>query len=239
MAGLDNINQGELGDILRRLRALETQAGLNGSSIGELGLRVHSGGVITIENGGLNVTGTATITGTLQADGTIAFTGTLTQSGPSTFTGDTKLNGPTRINGTTDIAGSTTVTGDFTVNGPMKTTGTLSVKGTSTLESDLNVIGNGKIVAGQTTIRPSGTINFGPTFTISPGDSFGPAGISDGFAKYTLTPGGGTYFHQFQGGIYVNGRINGMDLILSDLPTTSQPANLYVGSDGVVKRSTA
>jgi hypothetical protein len=101
--------------------------------------------VITIENGGLSVTGTATITGTLQADGTIAFTGTLTQSGPSTFTGDTKLNGPTHINGATDIKGS------------------LSVEGASTLKGNLSVTGSGKITAGNTVIDPSAS-NGGVTF---------------------------------------------------------------------------
>jgi len=145
MAGLDDLSRGELADILRRLRQLETASPLQNASIGSNGLRVYDGGVITIQNGGLNVTGTATITGTLQADGTIAFTGTLTQSGPSTFTGDTKLNGPTHINGATDIKGS------------------LSVEGASTLKGNLSVTGSGKITAGNTVIDPSAS-NGGVTF---------------------------------------------------------------------------
>jgi hypothetical protein len=145
MAGLDDLSRGELSDILRRLRQLETASPLQNASIGSNGLRVYDGGVITIENGGLSVTGTATITGTLQADGTIAFTGTLTQSGPSTFTGDTKLNGPTHINGATDIKGS------------------LSVEGASTLKGNLSVTGSGKITAGNTVIDPSAS-NGGVTF---------------------------------------------------------------------------
>jgi hypothetical protein len=145
MAGLDDLSRGELADILRRLRVLETASPLQNASIGSNGLRVYDGGVITIQNGGLNVTGTATITGTLQADGTIAFTGTLTQSGPSTFTGDTKLNGPTHINGATDIKGS------------------LSVEGASTLKGNLSVTGSGKITAGNTVIDPSAS-NGGVTF---------------------------------------------------------------------------
>jgi hypothetical protein len=145
MAGLDDLSRGELADILRRLRILETASPLQNASIGESGLRVYNGGVITIENGGLNVTGTATITGTLQADGTIALTGTLTQSGPSTFTGDTKLNGPTHINGATDIKGA------------------LSVEGASTLKGNLDITGSGKITAGNTVIDPSAS-NGGVTF---------------------------------------------------------------------------
>ena len=145
MAGLDDLSRGELADILRRLRILETASPLQNASIGESGLRVYNGGVITIENGGLNVTGTATITGTLQADGTITFTGTFNQSGPTTFTGDTKLNGPTHINGATDIKGA------------------LSVEGASTLKGNLDVTGSGKITAGNTVIDPSAS-NGGVTF---------------------------------------------------------------------------
>lgn len=179
MAGLDDLSRGELPDIFRRLRALETAAPLQNASIGAGGLRVYGGGVITIQDGGLSVTGTATIIGTLIASGVLTLTGTLTQSGPSTFTGDTSLNGPTHINGATDItgaavvtgdmrvegpthlngitdiAGNTTVTGDFTTNGPMKTTGTLSVEGITTLKNDLNVTTGGRVVAGNTTITPS------------------------------------------------------------------------------------
>ena len=145
MAGLDDLSRGELADILRRLRQLETASPLQNASIGANGLRVYDGGVITIENGGLRVTGTATITGTLQADGTITFTGTFNQSGPTTFTGDTKLNGPTHINGATDIKGS------------------LSVEGASTLKGNLSVTGSGKITAGNTVIDPSAS-NGGVTF---------------------------------------------------------------------------
>ena len=145
MAGLDDLSRGELADILRRLRQLETASPLQNASIGSNGLRVYDGGVITIQNGGLNVTGTATITGTLQADGTITFTGTFNQSGPTTFTGDTKLNGPTHINGATDIKGS------------------LSVEGASTLKGNLSVTGSGKITAGNTVIDPSAS-NGGVTF---------------------------------------------------------------------------
>lgn len=166
---VDNLNQGTLNRILARLDKLERGTPMNSSAVGRGGILVHGGGGITIENGGLVVTGTATITGTLQADGTIAFTGTLTQSGPSTFTGHTTMDGPVHINGATDINGATsvngltTVTGDFNVNGPMKTTGTLSVEGVTSLKNDLNVTGGGKIRAGNTTISPS-TSNGGIEF---------------------------------------------------------------------------
>jgi len=225
MAGLDDLSRGELADILRRLRQLETASPLQNASIGSNGLRVYDGGVITIQNGGLNVTGTATITGTLQADGTITFTGTLTQSGPTTFTGDTKLNGPTHINGTTDISGNTTVTGNFTTNGPMKTTGTLSVEGVTTLKNDLNVT-TGKINAGSVTIDPSylsGSVKFsnGTTVSATPNGAQlvksggGAVTVSSGQADIGV-PGGGAVIADGSG-VAVNG-----------IPTTSSPANVRI-----------
>jgi len=182
---IDNLAQGNLGDILRRLRALEFASNQNNMAVGRGGIRVHGGGGITIENGGLVVSGSATISGLLEATGTINMTGTFTASGdvnlngPTdvagdfTVTGPTNLNGvttiagntnvtgdftvtgPTDLNGITTIAGNTTVTGDFDVNGPMKTTGTLSVEGVTTLKNDLNVT-TGKIKVGSSmTLDPS------------------------------------------------------------------------------------
>jgi len=161
MAGLDDLSRGELADILRRLRILETASPLQNASIGEDGIRVYGGGVINIENGGLVVNGTATIHGVLNADGTISFSGPVTISGPltisgstditgdTTVTGDLDVNGPTHLNGLTDITGDTTVTGDFDVDGPMKTTGTLDVEGATTLKSDLTVASGKQINIGD------------------------------------------------------------------------------------------
>lgn len=232
MGLINNLSQSQLGDIFRRLRALENASPMNSGAVGSGGFEVYDGGVITISNGGLNVTGTATISGVLNADGTVTLSGTVGISGPLT------------ISGNTSITGNVTSTGTFTNNGPTnlngatKTTGALSVEGVTTLKNDLNVT-TGKIIAGQTTIRPSGAINFGDTLTIHPADEFGPAGISDGFAKYTLTPGGGDYFHQFQGGAYVEGKIYGHGgLEIDDLPTKAGgAANLYMDPvTGAIKR---
>jgi cytoskeletal protein CcmA (bactofilin family) len=246
MTRINNLNgQRALVALKEQARSAGLNSPMNNSGIGEGGIEVYDQGTINVSDGNLIVNGTATISGVLNADGTVTLSGTITISGPLTISGATGITGPltvtgaTHLNGTTDVAGDTTVTGDFDVNGPMKTTSTLSVEGVTTLKNDLNVTGDGKIVAGQTTIRPSGAINLGDSLTIAPAGEFGPGGISDGFASYTLTPGGGAYFHTFTGGAYIDGRVNAMDLILSSLPTTSSPANLYIGSDGVVKRSTA
>jgi len=170
---IDNLAQGNLGDILRRLRALEFASNQNNMAVGRGGIRVHGGGGITIENGGLVVSGSATISGLLEATGTINMTGTFTATGDVNLNGPTDVagnltitgdvtsaghftqTGPTDLNGVTTIAGNTTVTGDFNVNGPMKTTGTLSVEGVTTLKNDLNVT-TGKIKVGSAmTLDPS------------------------------------------------------------------------------------
>jgi len=225
MAGLDDLSRGELADILRRLRILETASPLQNASIGEDGLRVYNGGVITIENGGLTVTGTATITGTLQADGTITFTGTFNQSGPTTFTGDTKLNGPTHINGATDIKGA------------------LSVEGVSTLKGDLNVT-TGKVKVGSAlTIDPavdggglsfsSGAklANYAGGIALQSGSSIlgiSPTGASIG------TSGANILTSQTDGIVGVTGKLQ-----VGTMPTSPQPANVYVDASGNFFKSTA
>lgn len=178
MSKIHNLNAGDFPDLLRRVRTLETATPLNNASIGRNGLRVYDGGVITIENGGLHVTGSATIIGALNADGTINMsgifiasgemrlngstvaTGDFTISGPllvdgnTTFNGELDINGPltvtgdTKLDGKTDIGGNTTVTGDLDVKGPLDVTGTLDIKGKSTLQNDLTVQAGGKIKVG-------------------------------------------------------------------------------------------
>ena len=166
MGQIDNLNQGTINDILRRLRQLEFNTNQNAMGIGRGGIDVYGGGGITIENGGLVVSGSADITGVLNATGTINMSGTFTATGDVNLNGPVEIagdvtstghftqTGPTDLNGTTTVAGDTTVTGDFTVNGPMKTTGTLDVEGVTTLKATLNVT-SGKIVASGLTIDPA------------------------------------------------------------------------------------
>jgi hypothetical protein len=161
MGQINDLSQGNLSAIWRKLRQLEFATNQNRMAIGRGGLSVYDGGVITIENGGLSVTGSATISGTLIAEGVITMSGTFTASGdvnlngPTAIAGDFTVTGPTDLNGTTTIAGNTTVTGTFDVDGPMTTTGTLDVEGVTTLKANLNVTSGGKIVAGGLTIDPA------------------------------------------------------------------------------------
>ncbi|MCF3137657.1 hypothetical protein LRQ04_00170 [Paenarthrobacter sp. AR 02] len=201
MAQVNNLSQGNLSDIFRRLRALEFSTNQNHMSISRGNLTVMDGGSINIENGGLNVTGSATISGTLVASGDIDMAGSFTATGDvnlngptaiagvTTVTGQFTVTGPTALNGTTTVAGDTTVTGVLAVNGAMKTTSTLSVEGVTTLKNDLNVT-TGKVKAGGMTIDPGlfgGSVQFSAggylSGTASGPQITGPAGNSFVFTR--------------------------------------------------------
>lgn len=266
MGQIDNLAQGTLNDILRRLKALEFSTNQNAMGIGRGGIDVYGGGGITIENGGLVVSGSADITGVLNATGTINMSGTFTATGdvnlngPTdvagdfTVTGPTNLNGvttiagdtnvtgdftvtgPTDLNGVTTIAGNTTVTGNFDVNGPMKTTGTLSVEGVTTLKNDLNVT-TGKVVAGGVTIDPS---YFDGSLRFSNGTYL--AATPNG--AQLMKPGGGVVtVSAAQADMSAGSRSiivsTSAIYINGTLPETTNPANLYLSPGGMLYKSTA
>jgi cytoskeletal protein CcmA (bactofilin family) len=227
---IDNLNAGQIPNILARLAKLERGTPMNNAAIGRGGIEVYDGGVIRITNGGLSVTGKATIEGTLQADGTITFTGKFTQSGPTTFTGETTFDGLTHLNGDTDV------TGKLDVDGPMTTTGPLDVEGVTTLKNDLNVT-TGKIKAGNVTIDPahlSGSVKFdNGTYVaatpngaqlVKPGG--GAVTVSAGQADMSVVGGGGVI-------------VDGVGVSLQGLPETSEKPNLYISPGNRLYRSTA
>jgi len=244
---IDNMAQGNLGDILRRLRALEFASNQNNMAVGRGGIRVHGGGGITIENGGLVVSGSATISGLLEASGTINMTGTFTATGdvnlngPTDIAGNTTITGdvtstghftqtgPTDLNGTTTVAGDTTVTGDFTVNGPMKTTGTLDVEGVTTLKATLNVT-SGKIVASGLTIDPA--VSGGSLVFAGGGGVQGTSGVTvvKGFGNAGLITD--TTASLFAAGMSLDVSpaavtVNGGPLRIPSMTSTTNAANVY------------
>lgn len=186
MSRIDNLSQGNLKRIISRIERLELAAPLSNSSIGRGRMRFYDGSVLLIENGALQVTGTATIsgvlsvsgqtnltgqtsitgplmvTGTTTISGNTSITGELVVTGPTTLDGVTEIGGDTTITGKLDITGNTKVTGQLEVTGAMSTKGTLSVEGVTTLKNDLNVTSGGKIKAGNLEIEPAngGQINF-------------------------------------------------------------------------------
>ncbi|YCH09492.1 hypothetical protein ACTAQJ_07960 [Arthrobacter sp. alpha11c] len=249
MGQIDNLSQGNLNDILRRLRALEFNTNQNAMGIGRGGITVYGGGGITIENGGLSVTGTATISGTLTNTGTTNLTGTLTATGPInlngpttiagdvTSTGDFTVNGPTDLNGPTTVAGDTTVTGDLNVNGPMKTTSTLSVEGVTTLKNDLNVT-TGKINAGGMTVDPSlfgGSVQFSAGGYLS-GTASGPQITGPAGNSFVFTRSGKAGLQaaaiDLIGAVEVQGGLK----VTSPGTTTGVTPNLYMDGSGNIKK---
>jgi hypothetical protein len=246
---INNLDAGNVAAIWEAIRKLQYATNQNSMAIGRGGLTVYGGGGITIENGGLNVTGSATISGILEAAGQINMTGTFTATGttrlsgqtdiwgPLTVTGDTDLDGLTTISGDTTltgqftVSGDTAVTGDFNVNGPMKTTGTLSVEGVTTLKNDLNVT-TGKVVAGGVTVDPgflSGSVRFanGTYLAATPNG-----------AQLTSAFGGAVTIGTNQADITGGGRsiiVNGVGFYLSgSLPTTTNAPNLWVSPGGML-----
>ncbi|MFJ4168392.1 hypothetical protein ACIPY3_02665 [Paenarthrobacter sp. NPDC089714] len=264
MGQIDDLNSSDaIPNILRRLRALEFASNQNNMAVGRGGIRVHSGGGITIENGGLSVTGSAAVSGLLTVTGSVRLTGQTDIWGPLIVTGETDLDGLTTINGdtsitgqltvagptevtgtlkvtgVTDLDGDTTVAGDFTVEGPMKTTGTLDVEGITTLKNDLNVTTGANIKAGGVTIDPDyldGSLRFdnGAYLAATPnGAQF----------KQTGTSGGGVSVSESQADIFGGGKgmifnTNGV-FFVGALPETTNKPNLYVDGAGKVYKSTA
>lgn len=228
MGKINNLDAGNVAAIWEAIRQLQYATNQNSMAIGRGGLTVYGGGGITIENGGLNVTGSATISGVLEAAGAINMSGTFTATGTVRLSGQTDVWGPLTVTGDTDldgittITGDTTVTGDFNVNGPMKTTGnlevsgTLDIKGAATLNNDLTVSAGKQIKLGGLTLENTGTgggtVNF-PNGSVSSG-SFGMLLASS-----------------------VAVEIGAPTLKLSGLPTTSGvTANLYMDGAGNIKR---
>lgn len=162
----------EVAKLSREVRRLAKMT-LQNASIGHGGLRVYDGGGITIENGGLSVTGTATIVGVLTGDGQFIWTGPVTISGPATISGATDITGATEITGALTIAGDTDITGDVTLTG------------------DITVSASGRIKVGGMTLDPStngGTISFSGGKSIHAASS--ALGMYFGSSQVVLNAGG-------------------------------------------------
>lgn len=144
--------QQEIDRIWSALRALSSASPLASASIGRGGIRVYDGGVITIQNGGLQVVGWVDVNGEIRIAGTLTGDGTIIWTGTATFDGDTDITGDLDIVGPTQIDGPTTVNGQFWINGTTHLNGPMSMNGDLTLLS-------GKIVGGGLTIE-AGDINF-------------------------------------------------------------------------------
>lgn len=267
MAKINNLAKGDLKDIWKAIRDLQYATPLNGSAIGRKGLRVHSGGVITIENGGLNVTGSATISGTLNADGVINMRGEFTATGNVNLNGPTKINGVTDVTGELNVTGPTTLAGTLDITGDTMITGSLGIDGNTELTGNMDVIGGGKITVGNTILSPSAS-NGGVEF--ASGGGIGGNGGSvvmrgtanagfmalanevaamfAGSTQLNLDPTGASLVGKLdvsgllhsRGNFYAHATSTfSGPVVMPVLTTTGSAANLYVNDTGRIYKSTS
>ncbi|MFJ4026019.1 hypothetical protein ACIPWF_00815 [Paenarthrobacter sp. NPDC089989] len=253
MVAIDNLSDPmkAIQALVRRIERLENNTNQNRSAIGRGGLSVYDGGMITIENGGLRVTGSAEIVGTLNANGTINMTGIFIASGemqlngttvatgefhidgPLLVDGNTTFNGELTINGITNITGDTTVTGKLVTDGPVditgltKITGELEVSGVTTLKNDLIVSSGGRIVADGVSIDPDfldGSLRFanGTYLAATPN---GAQLVRTGPGNGAVTVGSGQADMGAAGYAFILNS-NGA-FITGSLPTTTNAPNMY------------
>lgn len=263
MAGLDDLSRSEISQIRRLLRELSMAAPLQNASIGAGGLRVYDGGVITIENGGLRVTGTAEVIGQLIASGVVDFTGDVTISGPLDVTGLMTLVGDLVVaSGGKITAGSIELNpdgsakfGSMTISPVGKiTSGSAEINPDGSVKfGQLTIDTAGKVTAGGVTIDPSylgGSVKFsnGTYVAATPNGAQlakgtgGAVTVSDSQADLGV-PGGGSAIAkstemrlQFGTRTFV---LNSSGTFFAGLPTTTNPGNLYISpTTGQAFRST-
>lgn len=212
MAEIDNLSKGELGKIWAAIRELRYASPVNNTAIGRDGLTVYDGGVITIENGGLRVTGTAEIIGELIASGSIIF------------------NGPVRITGPFDVEGLTQIMGDLVLAaGGTFTAGTIELNPDGSAKfGTLTISPTGKLTSGQAIINPDGSAKFGQ-FDIAANGNLDSKGTLDIKGKSTLQDD-----LEVKGGGKV--KVGGMTLdptVASGAVTFSNGAQVYTNGSSI------
>lgn len=142
MSQIDNLNKGEIADLIRRVRALENRTTLNNAAIGRSGMEVYDGGSINISNGTFYLNGYGSVTGTLAVSGTLPVTGGLIVSGTERITGSWFLDGVGEVAGTMTVKGGLIVEGTQRVSGTLEITGDLNVTGPTKLDGKTDIGGN-------------------------------------------------------------------------------------------------
>ncbi|WP_284986959.1 hypothetical protein [Arthrobacter sp. fls2-241-R2A-172] len=235
--------------LVQRVRQLEYASNQNNMAIGRSGLRVHSGGVITIENGGLVVTGTAEIIGRLIASGLV------------TFIGDVVISGPLDVSGNVDVSGVMTVLNNLEIaSGGLFKAGDIELRPDGSAKfGTMEIDPTGKITSGSAKINPDGSAEFG-SFRIAANGNLTSEGTLDIKGATTLNNdltvaegkkiklGGLTLENTGAGGTTINMpnasvssgalgmllvssvalQLGAPKVVISGLPTTTQPANIRV-----------
>lgn len=129
--------RGAVADV-KRVQRNQGVATMQNTSISRANFTVRGGGHIIIENGGLDVTGSANISGTATINGLLTGSGTIDWYGPSIFRGTLNVTGNMATSGTLTVVGGTTLNGAVTMN------------------NDLTM-GTGRIVAGPIRIDKAGS----------------------------------------------------------------------------------
>lgn len=203
--GVDHPGLGmTMGDLVRTIRRIARQT-IQNASIGRAGIRVYDGGWIRIEDGGLQVTGTATVTGRLEGSGTFDWTGPMNLKGAQNVTGPTTFVGKVNINGDVDI------------NGPLNVLGVWKLTGNGDITGNVNLTGNMAVKSGGsiTVQGGGGNVTLSSTYG-SPRINLGGAQIDGGSSSITFTAGSTTIYMQ-------NGTIR-----IAGMPT--RPSSDYPGS---------
>jgi len=214
MGAVNNLNAGNVAEIWRAIRALQVATPMLSASIGAGGLRVYDGGVITIENGGLRVTGTAEIIGQLIASGVVDFTGDVTISGP--------LN----------VEGLMTLVGDLVVaSGGKITAGTIELNPDGSAKfGSMTISPEGKITSGAAEINPDGSVKFG-NLTIDTAGKVTAGGVS-------LDPNYLSGSLRFDNGTYLAATPNGAQLVKTGgggaVTVSSTQADIGAGAGAVI-----
>ncbi|KQR02476.1 hypothetical protein ASF72_10605 [Arthrobacter sp. Leaf141] len=197
MGQINNLGQGNGDDFERRLRALENATNQNNMAIGRGGLTVHDGGMITIENGGLRVTGSAEIIGRLFASGLV------------NFVGEVIISGPLDVSGSVDVSGIMTVLNDLEIaSGGLFKAGGIELRPDGSAKfGSLEISAAGKITSGTAVINPDGSVKFGQFNIDTTGNVTTEGKIKAG--GLTIDPDllGGSV--QFEGGGYLSGTTDG------------------------------
>lgn len=218
------------------------------------------GGTLSV-TGTLNASGQINLSGSTAITGPLNVTGTTTIGGNTNITGELNVTGPTTLDGITDIGGDTTITGLLDITGDTTVDGNFEILGNGLFKAgETQIEPSGKATFGDVIIDPAsiwlmqtpggyiaGTggddINLGSWKSASVSLNSMRAELSFLTSKITLTLADTIISNR----LTVNGSIEtkqnlvvrGGTVILENLPTTDQPANLYVNSAGYLRRSTA
>jgi len=222
--------QQPIADWDRRMRRIARQT-IQNASIGRAGIRVYDGGWIRIEDGGLQVTGTASVSGRLEGSGTFDWTGPMNLQGAQSITGPTTFTGKMTVNGAWDINGNGTIDGSVNITGPLDVLGAWDLTGNGDIAGNVNLTGSMSVKSGGSITVQGGGGNVVLSSTYGePRINLGGAQI-DGGSSFTFQAGTNIVY-------FANGtiRIAGMPTRLQSQYPGSFPGAVVADTSGNLYR---